>query len=68
VRAFIRRLERHGWRVRRSKRSSHLKLKPPDGGPFLVLSATPANGGWRRPTEAKIKRAGFAEHLTKGGR
>lgn len=67
VKTLIRRLERHGWEVRRGKRGNHTRLHPPDGGPFLVLSERPANGGWRKPAEARIRKAGYAEHL-KGGR
>lgn len=50
-----RRLKKEGWEFEQGQ--AHVKAYPPNGGPYVVMSATPGRGRWRQNLEAELRRA-----------
>lgn len=54
----FKRLRRQGWSVTLRKRSGHMKLTPPSGGPSYFCSATPSDVRAVRKLRADLRRMG----------
>jgi hypothetical protein len=46
-----------GWTVEKTG-DTHIKLSPPDGGPFIFAASTSNGGRGERNFKAKLRRAG----------